>query len=128
MSQGPAELFALNILQGYDLRKMGHNSAEYIHTAVEAVKLAMADREKYLGDRDFIQIPYRGLLSDAYAAEWRKLIDPMVASLKLNPGNAEKYEPGFEDVQRPMIIRLAETETTMAIPAISPLWTANGTL
>src|SRR5215813_6482253 len=45
-SQGPAELFALNILQGYDLKSMGHNSAEYIHTSAEALKLAFADREK----------------------------------------------------------------------------------
>ena len=100
-SQGPAELFALNILQGYDLKKMGHNSAEYIHTLAEAVKLAMADREKYLGDRDFIQIPYKGLLSEAYGAERRKLIDPQVASLKLRPGDAEKYETGFAPVSRP---------------------------
>ena len=100
-SQGPAELFALNILQGYDLKKMGHNSAEYIHTSAEAVKLAMADREKYLGDRDFIQIPYRGLLSAGYAAERRQLIDPNAASLKLRPGSPEKYEPGFSEVQRP---------------------------
>ena len=100
-SQGPAELFALNILQGYDLKKMGHNSAEYIHTSVEALKLAMADREKYLGDRDFIQIPYRGLLSAGYAAERRQLIDPNAASLKLRPGSPEKYEPGFSEVQRP---------------------------
>jgi gamma-glutamyltranspeptidase/glutathione hydrolase len=100
-SQGPAELFALSILQGYDLNKMGHNSAEYIHTAVEAVKLAMADREKYLGDKDFIQIPYKGLLSEGYAAERRQLIDPKMASLTLRPGNAEKFEPGFTEVQRP---------------------------
>src|SRR5262249_41908753 len=55
-SQGPAELFALRILEGYDLKAMGHNSADYIHTSVEATKLAMADREKYLGDMDFIKI------------------------------------------------------------------------
>ena len=100
-SQGPAELFALNILKGYDLKKMGHNSAEYIHTAAEAVKLAMADREKYLGDREFIQIPYKGLLSEGYAAERRQLIDPKKASVKLRPGNAEKFEPGFSEIQRP---------------------------
>ncbi len=45
-SQGPAELFALRILEGYDLKAMGHNSADYIHTSVEAIKLAFADREK----------------------------------------------------------------------------------
>src|SRR6476619_4578866 len=48
-SQGPAELFLLNILEGYDVKKLGHNSAEYIHTSSEALKLAFADREK-LGD------------------------------------------------------------------------------
>src|SRR5438046_2469872 len=55
-SQGPAELIALNLLEGYDLRSLGHNSPEFIHTNVEAMKLAMADREKFLGDMDFIKI------------------------------------------------------------------------
>lgn len=73
-SQGPAELFTLNMLEGFDLGTMGHNSVEYIHTTAEALKLAFADREKYLGDMDFIQIPYEGLLSKDYAAERRKLI------------------------------------------------------
>src|SRR5262245_39670602 len=100
-SQGPAELFALNILQGYDLKKMGHNSADYIHTLAEATKLAMADREKYLGDADFIKIPYRGLLSEPYAAERRKLIDPQKASMQLRAGHPEKFEPDFAPVNRP---------------------------
>ena len=85
-SQGPTELIALNLLEGFDLRAMGHNSPEFLHTSVEAVKLAMADREKYLGDMDFIKIPYDGLLSKEYAAERRKLIDPAKASLELRPG------------------------------------------
>jgi len=85
-SQGPTELIALNLLEGFDLKAMGHNSPEYLHTSVEAVKLAMADREKYLGDMDFIKIPYDGLLSKDYAAERRKLIDPAKASLELRPG------------------------------------------
>jgi gamma-glutamyltranspeptidase / glutathione hydrolase len=85
-SQGPTELIALNILEGYDLKAMGHNSPEFLHTSVEAVKLAMADREKYLGDMDFIKIPYDGLLSKGYARERRKLIDPEHASLELRPG------------------------------------------
>jgi gamma-glutamyltranspeptidase/glutathione hydrolase len=85
-SQGPTELIALNLLEGFDLKAMGHNSPEYLHTSVEAVKLAMADREKYLGDMDFIRIPYDGLLSKEYAAERRKLIDPAKASLELRPG------------------------------------------
>jgi gamma-glutamyltranspeptidase / glutathione hydrolase len=100
-SQGPAELFALNILHGYDLKKMRHNSAEYIHTLAEATKLAMADREKYLTDADFIKIPYKGLLSSEYAADRRKLIDSGKASLELRPGQPEMYEPGFGPVSRP---------------------------
>src|ERR1700756_2368562 len=85
-SQGPAELIALNLLEGYDLKSMGLNSADYIHTSVEAIKLAMADRDTYMGDMDFIQIPYAGLLSKEYAAERRKLIDAGRASLELRPG------------------------------------------
>lgn len=90
-SQGPAELIALNILEGYDLKKMGLNSPDYIHTAVEAVKLAMADRDKYLGDMDFITIPYRGLLSKEYATARRALIDPAKASLDFRPGDVTPY-------------------------------------
>ena len=86
-NQGPAELFALNILEGYDLKVLGHNSAEFIHTSAEAIKLAMADRERFLGDMDFIKIPYEGLLSKEYARERRKLIDPQKASLELRPGS-----------------------------------------
>ena len=95
-TQGPAELILLNILEGYDLKAMGHNSAEYIHTSAEALKLAFADREKFLGDMDFIKIPFEGLLSKQYAAERRKLIDPNHASLELRPGNPEKFMKGSQ--------------------------------
>lgn len=98
-SQGPAELFALNILEGYDLKALGHNSADTIHYSAEAIKLAMADRDKYLGDMDFIDIPYAGLLSKEYAAERRKLIDRSRASLKLTPGEPERF------LNRPLLER-----------------------
>jgi gamma-glutamyltranspeptidase / glutathione hydrolase len=101
-NQGPAELFTLNILEGYDLKGMKHNSAEYIHTSAEALKLAFADREKYLGDMDFIRIPYEGLLSKDYAGERRKLIDPEKASLELRPGTPERFMKGAEPVDRPI--------------------------
>lgn len=101
-SQGPAELIALNLLEGYDLKAMGHNSADFLHTNVEAVKLAMGDREKYLGDMDFIKIPYDGLLSKDYAAERRKLIDPAKASLDLRPGTPEKFVAGSSALDRPV--------------------------
>ncbi|HEX3878454.1 MAG TPA: gamma-glutamyltransferase [Bryobacteraceae bacterium] len=90
-SQGPAELFALNILEGYDLHKMGQNSADYIHTTAEAIKLAMADRDRYLGDMDFITIPFSGLLSKDYATARRALIDPNHASLEFRPGDVSPY-------------------------------------
>src|SRR5206468_10109141 len=89
-SQGPAELFLLNLLEGYDVKKLGHNSAEYIHTSAEALKLAFADRE-LLGDTDYVKIPYDGLLSKTYAAERRKLIDPNQASLEIRAGNPAQF-------------------------------------
>src|SRR5215472_1696130 len=93
-SQGPTELIALNLLEGFDLKALGHNTPDFLHTSVEAMKLAMADREKYLGDQDFIKIPYDGLLSKEYARERQKLIDPQKASLELRPGAADKFVKG----------------------------------
>jgi len=101
-SQGPTELIALNLLEGYDLKALGHNSPDFLHTSVEAVKLAMADREKYLGDMDFIKIPYDGLLSKDYARERRKLIDPTKASLELRPGSPEKFTSDSSPLSRPV--------------------------
>jgi gamma-glutamyltranspeptidase / glutathione hydrolase len=105
-NQGPAELFALNLLEGYDLKALKHNSADYIHISAEAMKLALADRDKYLGDMDFIEIPYAGLLSKDYAAARRKLIDPEKASLELRPGVPEKFVPGMQILERPMDVDL----------------------
>jgi gamma-glutamyltranspeptidase/glutathione hydrolase len=106
-SQGPAELLVLNLLEGYDLKALKHNSAEYIHAGVEAVKLGFADRDKYMGDMNFIQIPYEGLLSKEYARDRRKLIDPEKASLEFRPGSAEKYMKGVEPVDRPLDLQLS---------------------
>src|SRR5690349_4453863 len=85
-SQGPVMIEALNILEGFDLKKMGHNSPEYLHTVIEAVKLAFADRDRYYGDPKFSKIPEETLLSKEYAAERRKLIDPQHASMESRPG------------------------------------------
>ena len=90
-SQGPAELFTLNILEGFDLAAMRHNSADYVHTSAEALKLAFADRDKYLGDMDVVPIPYEGLLSKEYAAERRELVDPDRASLEFRSGSPERF-------------------------------------
>lgn len=66
-SQGPALLQALNILENFDLQAMGHNSADYLHVVIEALKLAYADRDSYYADQDFVQVPAEGLLSKDYA-------------------------------------------------------------
>lgn len=84
-SQGPAMIEALNILEGFDMRAAGVNSAEYTHRMVEALKLAYADRDTYYGDPKFNSIPSDVLLSKEYAAERRKLIGAK-ASLDFLPG------------------------------------------
>lgn len=84
-SQGPAMIETLNIVEGFDLRSMGWNSADYIHNLVEALKLAYADRDTYYGDPKFNHIPADVLLSKSYAAERRKEIGP-TASLEFRPG------------------------------------------
>jgi gamma-glutamyltranspeptidase/glutathione hydrolase len=86
-TQGPVMLEALNILEGFDLKAMGHNSPQYLHTVVEAAKLAFADRDRFYGDPKFSKIPEEILLSKEYAAERRKLIDPHKASMESRPGS-----------------------------------------
>ena len=86
-TQGPALVETLNMLEGFDLNKMGHNSPSYIHTLAEALKLAMADRDRYYGDPDFVKIPMAELLSKDYAALRRPLIDERRASLAQQPGD-----------------------------------------
>ena len=71
-------LQALNILENFDLRGMRHDSADYIHTVIEALKLAYADRDTYYADTAFVQVPGEGLLSKDYAKERAALIDPKV--------------------------------------------------
>ncbi|HIH88266.1 TPA: gamma-glutamyltransferase family protein [Candidatus Bathyarchaeota archaeon] len=91
-TQGPAQLELYNLLEGFDLRAMGHNSVDYLHTWTEAAKLAFADREHYYGDPDFADVPLDMLLSKSYADERRELIDPKEASMLLRPGRAEPVE------------------------------------
>jgi gamma-glutamyltranspeptidase/glutathione hydrolase len=91
-SQGPVFLQQLMILEGVDLPALGHNSADYIHTVVEAAKLAFADREQYYGDPEFVDVPLGGLLSPEYGAARRALIDPRAASMALRPGDPYPFE------------------------------------
>ncbi|MGO7016460.1 gamma-glutamyltransferase family protein [Rhizobium leguminosarum] len=89
--QGPVFLQTLSILKGFDLAAMDPAGADFVHTVVEAMKLAFADREVYYGDPDFSEIPIAHLLSETYAAERRKLVGTD-ASFDLRPG----IVPGFE--------------------------------
>jgi gamma-glutamyltranspeptidase/glutathione hydrolase len=82
--QGISVLQSLNIVEGYDLKKMGHNSAEYLHVLIEAKKLAFEDRARYYADPDFAKAPIARLLSKEYAVERRKLIDLKHASKKFD--------------------------------------------
>jgi gamma-glutamyltranspeptidase/glutathione hydrolase len=88
--QGIAALQILNILEGYDLASMGFGSAEYIHTFVEAKKLAFEDRAKYYADPAFGDLPVDELISKEYAEKRRALINPNRASRKLDAGELEQ--------------------------------------
>ena len=87
--QGIAALQILNIMEGYDVKKMGFGSAEYIHHFVEAKKIAFADRAKYYADPDFNEIPTEYLISKNYAKKRRLEINPKVSSETVNPANLE---------------------------------------
>ena len=76
---------------------------EYIHTVAEALKLALADRDEFYGDPDFARVPAVGLLSDGYAAERRKLIDPMVANNQPRAGDPWKFQPSSGTQRRPRL-------------------------
>jgi len=75
-TQGPMLMQALNILENFDLKAMGHNSPAYIHTVAEALKLCFGDREAFYGDPNFATVPMDGLLSKEYAAVRAGEIDP----------------------------------------------------
>ena len=90
--QGIAALQMLNILEGYDLAAMGHNSADYLHVMTEAKKLAFEDRARFYADPDFYDVPLDGLLSKDYAAERRKLISMDSVLTDVDHGDAQLLE------------------------------------
>ena len=96
-SQGPVLLQTLNMLENFDLRAMGHASADYLHTVTEAMKLAYADRDSYYADPAFVKVPETGLLSKAYAKERAALIDPKRASKAYIAGDPMKHDPQVKE-------------------------------
>jgi gamma-glutamyltranspeptidase/glutathione hydrolase len=91
--QGPVLLQMLSLLQGDDLKGLGHNTPAYVHLVTEAMKLAFADRDRYYGDPRFVRVPLDTLLSRAYAAERRRRIDPARAWPEMPPAGPV---PGFD--------------------------------
>src|SRR6266481_842795 len=116
-TQGPALVETLNLIEGYDLKSMGHNSATYIHTLTEAIKLALADRDRYYGDPDFVKIPMTELLSKNYAALRRPLIDQQRASLAQQPGDPLNMKA----------VLASATQTVGRVSAVPPVERANDT-
>lgn len=93
-TQGPVFQQQLAILEGYDLKALGHNSPEYLHLLIESAKLAFADREAYYGDPRFDRVPLDVLLSKEYAAKRRGLIG-QEASRELRPGDVGRGVPAY---------------------------------
>ncbi len=93
-SGGVALIEMLNMLEPMDLKSMGWHSSKYVHTVVEVMRRAFADRAKYLGDTDFAKVPVSGLMSREYAAQRAKSIDPAHAtsSKDLGAGDPMPYE------------------------------------
>jgi gamma-glutamyltranspeptidase/glutathione hydrolase len=91
-TQGPTFLQQLTLLEGFDLARMRHNSADYLHVLIECAKLAFADREAYYGDPDFDNVPIDQLLSKEYAGHRREEIDDS-ASEAMRPGSINGVLP-----------------------------------
>jgi gamma-glutamyltranspeptidase/glutathione hydrolase len=119
-SQGPSLLEALNILEGYDMHATPLNSAEYIHRAVEALKLAYADRDTYYGDPNFSKIPSDVLLSKDYASGRRKEITEK-ASMDFDPGSIhgkKGIHPSESEIARYKIDDALMASDTTCVDAI----------
>ncbi len=89
--QGLIVLLALNILEGYDLQSLGHNSADYLHLLIEAIRLSFADAGRYVADPDFVDIPLMELLAKPYTEQRRGLINmnKAIAGAKAGAPNAQ---------------------------------------
>jgi gamma-glutamyltranspeptidase / glutathione hydrolase len=115
-TQGPSMLQALNILENFDIKSMGYNSARYIHTLYQAMSLAFADRDFYYGDPYFPpEEPVAGLLSKAYARERAKLIHPDRNDPNIGPGDPYPFQKG----SNPFLETLRNWSRTNAKPRTS---------
>ena len=125
-TQGPAMLQALNILERFDLKAMGYNSSNYIHTVYQAMSLAFADRDFYYGDPYFPpEEPIRGLLSKDYAKERAALISPAAANdAAIGPGDPYPFQGGtnpYADLLKQRAVLLPEFDAARFAAATDPV-------
>ena len=99
-TQGPYLLQTLRLLEGFDLAAMGHNQPETIHVTLEAMKLALADRDVYYADPLFVDVPIEALLSKSYASQRRALIDREHASFEQRPGDPRRGGALLPDLEK----------------------------
>jgi len=113
-TQGPALLQSLNLLENFDLKKMGYNSSKYIHTVYQAMNLAFADRDFYYGDPRFApRTPIKGLLSKEYAKERVKLINEAKNDAYAAPGDPYPFEGKTNPYTALLKKRLTLADTTV---------------
>jgi gamma-glutamyltranspeptidase/glutathione hydrolase len=107
-TQGPTLCQTLRLLEGFDLKNMGHLSADHVHATVEALKLGFADRDTYYADPLFVDVPLKQLLSDEYTGLRRKLIDMKHASLARRPGDPKNMKA--------LLVEEASKKSTRKVP------------
>jgi gamma-glutamyltranspeptidase/glutathione hydrolase len=119
-SQGPAMLQTLALLEGFDMAGMDPMGERFIHTVVECMKLAFADREAFYGDPDFVDVPIHHLLSEEYAAERRKLVGE-AASLELRPGTLPGMATPWVDHEAASRLEMLTRAPGVGEPTVSRL-------
>ncbi len=119
--QGPMLLQIMQLLKGQNLHGMGHNSAAYIHHVTEAVKLAVADRERWYGDPRFVDVPMDMLLSEGYSDQRRAMIDATKAWPEMPP-SGDPHAPRTEPSPTPLTA--LDTSYTCAVDARGNVFSA----
>lgn len=116
-TQGPYLLQTLRLLDGFDLAGLGHNSPAMIHVTIEAMKLALADRDAWYGDPLFVDVPLAQLLSPEYTEKRRSLIDLQHASLVQRPGDPLQMAPLLDEAAARTGLEGGPNDTTTCIVA-----------
>lgn len=116
-TQGPCLLQSLALLEGHDLKQLGHNQVASIHLTVEALKLAMADRDAYYGDPLFVAVPAARLLAPEYSKLRQTLLNPREASRKIQPGDPLGMRAIRAETAKAMALATPNRDTTTCLVA-----------